>query len=61
MKILFIMFTFFILLFASDSTAQTATGSKQSEANAQLESKGVSENTPVQTTPYQPEKGDPNF
>ena len=48
-------------VFASDSTAQTATGSKQSESNAQLESKGVSENTPVQTTPYQPEKGDPNF
>ena len=49
------------MLPASDSTAQTATGSKQSEANAQLESKGVSENTPVQTTPHQPEKGDPNF
>ena len=48
-------------VFASDSTAQTATGSKQSEANAQLESKGVSENTPVQTTPHQPEKGDPKF
>ena len=47
--------------FASDSTAQTATGSTQSEANAQLESKGVNENTLVQTTPHQPEKGDPNF
>lgn len=48
-------------VFASDSTAQTATGSKQNEANAQLESKGVSETTPVQTTPHQWEKGDPNF
>lgn len=48
-------------VFASDDKTQTATGSTQSEANSQLESKGVSENTPVQTTPYQPEKGDPNF
>ena len=48
-------------VFASDSTAKTATGSIQSETNAQLESKGVSENTPVQTTPHQWEKGDPNF
>ena len=48
-------------VFASDSTAQTATGSKQNEANPQLEARRVNENTPVQTTPYQPEKGDPNF
>ena len=48
-------------VFASDSTAQTATGSKQNEANPQLEARRVNENTPVQTTPHQPEKGDPNF
>lgn len=38
-------------VFASDDTTKTATGSTQSETNTQLESKGVSENTPVKTTP----------
>ena len=48
-------------VFTSDDTTKTATGSKQNDPSPQLEAKGVSENTPVQTTPYQPEKGDPNF
>ena len=48
-------------VFVSEDTPKTATGTSQSEQNQQLEEQGVNENAPVQRTPHQPEKGDPNF
>lgn len=45
-------------VFVSDSPTQTATGSTQNTLNQQLENQGVDENTPVQRTPHQWEKGD---